>query len=970
MACQDAVCEGPHTVSSRVKPTASAASLRSGTGGTKSPEPTRRTGAGGGTTVAKKPGPATSSSSSSGSAASANPAKRTVAKKDAVPMPTPAVAAAVATVDAATSTAEDGSATAEVDETAEDSVVALKTRLALVLESEQQLKQSLDARDIEFYMLQSEADELRQQTENVKSSFASELNSESVFSKLEAENQSLQRQLAALRREKDDAMQEMQLEMRTMTSSLQDDMEAQTASLSSENSTLKSQLVSQTAQIQSLLQDISHFKESNHAKDFELARSARDYLALQQQIDRAGLVEAAKADELLFAREGIESGRTRIRELEAHLESCLGELKLVKTELLGLVNSGVKVAAGTELLDKIKGLEEARSKDQQALTSLEKRMVELSQERDALVHQVEQANKDADNFMSAAAAANAAVKAAEAKLAAAEAAAAAAIASASAATVMGSEVVAVNEVKLDDASGTEPASVHWAAAKAAELEVELQAVRKSVEEEKASAVESASALFESEKANLLKELADLRSIHEIRVKELQEELEKAVVVSPAVAAEPSISDPAASLIVDAPLSSATVQELETRLVAIESDFIAAQDENKAQMTQYTQEKAALLSQIDHLKESLQHRVQHELSDTIESLKAASEAEKTTAVNAAIASLEEEKAALTAELAQLRAVTATVTRSDPDAANDAANDTTALDLLQRATQAERELAAAQTQITELTAHVHGGPADTAVAGDAGTAGLEKEIQTLRATREKDLKYVEVLQRSIAEKEESIDNKISAIEAELKTAQAFGSMQESRAADLEGRLLEAEAELSALQMQHNVSMTENYAYVDKMSELETEIAGLRSDLEQCNDNLSSLSSTHTALVEQHSALMKKEKDVIEGTVQEAPGVTNVNTEALAQLRVKLDGAQSRIQALENDLKEAGLKITSLETQLNAVVGNSTAEYLESRKEALDVNKTDAERLYSYEKVVAELEVQLVTADFRASQKFAKQ
>ncbi|KAJ3029714.1 UNVERIFIED_CONTAM: hypothetical protein HDU68_011327 [Siphonaria sp. JEL0065] len=271
------------------------------------------------------------------------------------PLPPSTPTSLIQTQDASTSTTNDSK---DDQSASEEDVSDLKSQIA-VLES------SLESRDIEVLTLQNQLDELLAEQNSKQNSFASELNSESVFEKLENENQALQRQLAALRKEKDEQEELMKEELEKMTSRIRSETSELDSSHESELATLRQAIAAQTSQLQSVLLEISHLKESNHAKDFELARSARDYLALQNSIAKAAMVEDAKKDELEFARESVESGRARIHELELKVQEFEAVVAAASREFNEHEQEKIRLTAQIEVGN------EAASKAQLLSASLE-----------------------------------------------------------------------------------------------------------------------------------------------------------------------------------------------------------------------------------------------------------------------------------------------------------------------------------------------------------------------------------------------------------------------------------------------------------------------------------------------------------------------------------------------------------------------------------------------------------------------
>ncbi|KAJ3234167.1 hypothetical protein HDU81_001676 [Chytriomyces hyalinus] len=101
-----------------------------------------------------------------------------------------------------------------IDETATEDpwvlVASLKSQVAVLATSESDLKKSLDMRDTEYYLLRAQFEGARMEAETSANSFANELNTESVFSKLEAENITLRKRMETLEGEKADIMDGLQ----------------------------------------------------------------------------------------------------------------------------------------------------------------------------------------------------------------------------------------------------------------------------------------------------------------------------------------------------------------------------------------------------------------------------------------------------------------------------------------------------------------------------------------------------------------------------------------------------------------------------------------------------------------------------------------------------------------------------------------------------------------------------------------
>ncbi|KAJ3244261.1 hypothetical protein HDU78_011202 [Chytriomyces hyalinus] len=89
-------------------------------------------------------------------------------------------------------------------------VASLKSQVAVLTTSESDLQKSLDLRDTEYYLLRAQVEGARMEAETSANSFANELNTESVFSKLEAENSMLRKRMETLEGEKADIMDGLQ----------------------------------------------------------------------------------------------------------------------------------------------------------------------------------------------------------------------------------------------------------------------------------------------------------------------------------------------------------------------------------------------------------------------------------------------------------------------------------------------------------------------------------------------------------------------------------------------------------------------------------------------------------------------------------------------------------------------------------------------------------------------------------------
>ncbi|KAJ3222638.1 hypothetical protein HDU81_009694 [Chytriomyces hyalinus] len=919
------------------------------------------------TKAAKKPGPpATSTSTSSASKtttrgstpvpASSTPAKSGAAGKRAV---IERVDASTDTIDLNDDTSQSvpGNEEDSENETPAQTITRLSAQLAALSESETSIKNALDARDIEFYMLRSEYDTHLANAESKQSSFASELNSESVFETLQAENQTLQRQLSAMRREMNEAVDAVKSEMSSRESSLQDDLEVQLESLSVENATLKSNIAAQTAQLQSLLQELTHIKESNHAKDFELARSARDYLTLQQQVSRASMVEAAKLDELEFARESIESGRARIRELEQHLEACLNELKVVRLELLALsksksVEDANQSNAGTnmDLLLQLQQLQEARVKDDEQLSALEKRVVELSQERDSLLSQVAATNDSADakeqieqEHSKVLETRITALSLERDELAAlVEKSASEAIAAVERAVTAESSLAALSQTAAAESSVADaPPSVHWAAAKAAELEVEMETLRKTSEQDREAALEAAS-FFEAEKAALLSELATLKATHEQSLEELNQKVEE---LSSANAQHSDAAD------------SSSLTLLQTRMEALESELMSAQDESTVQMTQFTQEKASLLQQIEKLTKEVS-KLTASFSQQTESLKetltAQFETNKNVAIAAAIAEMESENSNLTQKISKLEA-----THSQERAALDSFQDGNVDALAKRATEAESRVEALMAERADLLTASQREYAESAESEELLL--LRKEVETLRETQKLELAALKSLQ-SAASELTAPHSQITTLEANLHQAIVEAKAAKERATLLENAQHQIRSQLETTQAESQTLQITQYQHISQISDLESRVESLKSDLAEAHVLLTSLSSTHTLLVEQHGELQTSQIDQELAKGSLADQELNAAKRELQAAVAESAQLGAQLQSATEKLLAEGEKVVALERQLEVLAGANKMErsdaFLATRRLALDASNSVEDRLMAFEKLVSELEVQLVS------------
>ncbi|KAJ3229057.1 hypothetical protein HDU78_009273 [Chytriomyces hyalinus] len=919
------------------------------------------------TKTAKKPGPpATSSSTTSASKASSRvstpvPASSTPAKSAAPGKK----AVVIERVDASTDTIDlnDGSSQAvpgneeaTENETPAQTITRLEAQLAALSESESSLKNALDARDIEFYMLRSEYDTHLANAESKQSSFASELNSESVFETLQAENQTLQRQLSAMRREMAEAVDAVKSEMSSRESSLQDDLEIQLESLSVENATLKSNIAAQTAQLQSLLQELTHIKESNHAKDFELARSARDYLTLQQQVSRASMVEAAKLDELEFARESIESGRSRIRELEQHLEACLNELKVVRLELLAksksVEDSNQSNTSGTDsdLLLQLQQLQEARLKDDEQLSALEKRVVELSQERDSLLSQVAATNEsvstkeqnEQENLKLLEARINTLILERDELATLVEKSASEATAAVERAISAESSLAATSQTASTERSVADaPPSVHWAAAKAAELEVEMETLRKTSEQDREAALKAASSFFEAEKAALLSELATLKATHEKSVEELNQKFEA---LSSANAQQP-VADAA---------DSSNLRLLQSRMEALESELMSAQDESTVQMTQFTQEKASLLQQVEKLTEEVSNLTSSfslQTESLKETLTAQFETSKNVAIAAAIAEMEIENSNLTQQIYKLEA-----THSQERAALDSVQSGNVDALAKRATDAESRVEALMAERAELSTATQREYAES-----EELLLLRKEVETLRESQKLELAALKSLQNAASELT-APHPQIATLEANLHQAILDAKSAKERASLLENAHHQILSQLEATQAESQTLKISQYQHISQISDLESRVESLNSDLAEAHVQLTSLSSTHTLLVEQHGDLQTSQIDqeIAKGSL--ADQELNAAKRELQAAVAESAQLGAQLQSTTEKLLAEGEKVAALERQVEVLAGANKMErsdaFLATRRLALDAANSVEDRLMAFEKLVSELEVQLVT------------
>ncbi|KAJ3131176.1 hypothetical protein HK100_006688 [Physocladia obscura] len=395
-----------------ISPTPSSTSTGTVTSGTTPAAPTNTN---------RKPSPAAASTSTSASpsvsaskpksAAAAPAASTTPARKAAQTSSAPVAktkqlpaATAIPTTPEAAATpippkpvlADAATATDQLDDASDPVALAAQIKT---------LESALEIKDIEVLTLQNQLAEAEAMSESRNSSFANELNSESVFTKLEAENHALSRQIDELRKEKDDAVFEMKLELdKVLARNTELEASNSTESLESDISELNETIAAQTAQIQAVLQEVNILKESNHAKEFELARSARDYLALQQSIDKAALLNNANGDELEYAREAIEQGRERIHELESRNEEL--ESKVVEFESL-LSSASHKINELTEERDELLTQVETGNEKVQVLSkSIESLQNNFEKEKNAAIttsnleleEKIGNLNKELDNL--------------------------------------------------------------------------------------------------------------------------------------------------------------------------------------------------------------------------------------------------------------------------------------------------------------------------------------------------------------------------------------------------------------------------------------------------------------------------------------------------------------------------------------------------------------------------------------------
>ncbi|KAI9341924.1 hypothetical protein BDR26DRAFT_894819 [Obelidium mucronatum] len=689
--------------------------------------------------------------------------------------------------------AQDASTNTDPPETpsSEDDIDDLKSQIA-VLES------SLESRDIEVLTLQNQLDEIQAEANTKQNSFASELNTESVFEKLESENLALQRQIAALRKEKEDEVGAMKEELDIMTSRIRSESLEADSSHEAELANLRQAIAAQTQQLQSVLLEVSHLKESNHAKDFELARSARDYLTLQSGIAKAAMVEDAKKDELEFARESIESGRARIHELEMKVE----ELETI-------------VAAASREFN------------------------EYEQEKISLMAQIEAGND------------------------------------------------AVSKVEVLSAS--------------------LESVKQAFEGDKLAAIQSATAVLENEKSELLKQLDLLRVAHE-------QELQFSELLQQSGATD---SNENQSTIAES--ASAEIQTLQDRVKELEEVIVQIQEERKADIADFTQEKAALLNQVAVGTSALDQV--KELSASVESLQQALESEKQHAISLA-SSQQTEKSQLSATILSLQTQVSTLTQQ-----------------LEAATEAHKETSRALAEPKEPT-------------------NLEYNLQNAQ-------KEVQILQERLSLAESSLSQKT--------------------------------AQLAAKERDHAATVLETYTQLETIGKLQEKVNHLQEDLDHTRENLGGLSSAHTQLIEHHGVLhstashadiqshtlagesldtvvkQKEEIEAIKSALDTALTKILVLQEKQDELQQQLQSSDNHVLVLEQNVSQLKLllaeeenKAERLTAQLSSLLGDSSVELLLRKKNALDTSKSDAEKIVAYEKLVSELEIQLVSADFRALNK----
>ncbi|KAJ3288071.1 hypothetical protein HDU79_005119 [Rhizoclosmatium sp. JEL0117] len=473
------------------------------------------------TTLRKPPSPAPSSSSSRNSPLPPNPIPQQQQQQQTQ---------RPSTTDAETNTDPIQSTESQVPSSEQkDSSDAADLKAQLTV-----LEAALDARDIEVLTLQNELDHFRAEASQKQNSFASELNTESVFDKLENENQALQRQLAVLRKDKEESVEAMREEMELMAKRIRSESSESTSNHESEVAVLNQTIAAQTKQLQAVLQEITQLKESNHAKDIEIARSTREYMALQNGISKAAMLESAKGDELQFARESIEAGRVRIHELEtkvAELESMVA-------------------AASREF-------------------------VEYGEERAALLAEIE----------------------------------------------IGQD--AIEKVGVLNAS--------------------LESAKQAFEAEKAAAVRMATVILENEKAEIKKELDQLRVAHE-------QELQFSELLKQAGASDSSQDFASAEALAAVAAASTEIEDLKAQIKEMHEVLLKAQEEHKSQITVFTQEKCSLLNQIEEGKQAIQQV--KDLTANLESLQQSLDIVQSTSAEKAM-NLETEKSALLIQLSQLR-----------------------------------------------------------------------------------------------------------------------------------------------------------------------------------------------------------------------------------------------------------------------------------------------------------------------------
>ncbi|KAJ3243412.1 hypothetical protein HDU77_010425 [Chytriomyces hyalinus] len=854
---------------------------------------------------------------------------------------------------------------ADADESPTQTIARLSAQLAALSESESTLKDALDARDIEFYMLRSEYDTHLASAESKQSSFASELNSESVFDTLQAENQALQRRISAMKREMDEAVDAVKMEMSSKESDLQNELQTSLGARDTEIATLQSNNAAQTAQLQSLLQELTQLKESNHAKDFELARSARDYLALQQQISRASMVEAAKLDELDFARESLESARARIRELEGHLESSLNELKQVRLDLLAFAKAEqVEVAEATkssanadaELIQQLQQLQDARQKDAENLALLEARVVGLSLERDSLIAEVETVKSEFSKPVEATIkesneqelenvkrlenlvveltqerdtlAAQIELKTSEAR-------------EANDRAITAEESLVTAQVSTKDVS---------ASSDSAELQAEIEALRKQSEEDKETALQAALFSFESEKAVLLAEISELKAKHEQSVADLQQSLESI--------ASAKISSAAA----DDSTGSVDVGALQSRLDAMQSELMSAQDESTLQMTQFTQEKAVLLQQIDNLTAELTKistNSEQQTSMLKETLIAQFESDRNVAIAAAVAEIEYEKANLEEKVCKLEA-THLQERTTLDTLQTGDID----ELAKRATAAESRVEALMAERAELLAAAEErAQSQRAEHGDSQQLSLlQNEINALRTAHEAEIAALKSqTPTSVTETPVVSSSHITTLESNLQQVTLDAESAKQRVSHLEHLHAQIMNQFETTQSESQDLKTALYKKVSQITDMESRIEILSSDLEDARMQLASLSSTHTQLVEQHGDLQTSHIDQDIAAMSLADQELAAAKQELQAAVIQTEQLGSQLQTANEKLLNESARVATLQRQLDLMASVNKTDrsdsFMATRRLALDPTISVEKRLLAFEKLVAEMEVQLV-------------